>query len=112
MLRDAIDAGYDVRLIYIGVANAALSARRVDQRIALGGHDVPRDRIASRFARSLDNLAKAIKLGLAVELYDNSSADYPYRQVATFVAGRLTSRMKGSIPRWARGVIPAVRRRR
>jgi predicted ABC-type ATPase len=61
MLRKAVAAGYDMTLIYIGVASAELSARRVDQRIARGGHDVPRDRIASWFERSLDNLAKAIE---------------------------------------------------
>lgn len=112
MLRKAIDAGYDVTLIYIGVANATLSARRVDQRIASGGHDVPRDRIASRFERSLQNLTKAIEFVPTVELYDNSSADEPYRLVAIFKAGSLTSRMRGTVPRWARGIVPAARRTR
>jgi predicted ABC-type ATPase len=112
MLRKAVAAGYDVTLIYIGVANAELSARRVDQRIAIGGHDVPRDRIASRFERSLQNLRKAIELVPTVELYDNSSVEEPYRHVATFKAGSLTSRMRGAVPRWARGIVPAARRKR
>src|SRR5213078_2666804 len=51
MLHKAVDAGYDVTLIYIAVQSAKLSALRVDQRVARGGHDVPRDRIASRFTR-------------------------------------------------------------
>jgi predicted ABC-type ATPase len=112
MLRKAVDAGFEVTLIYIGVANAELSARRVDQRIASGGHDVPRDRIASRFERSLDNLAEAIKLVPTVELYDNSSAEEPYRLVATFKAGLPTSRMRGAVPRWARRFVPPARRKR
>lgn len=112
MLRTAIDAGYEVTLIYIGIANAELSALRVDQRLASGGHDVPRERIASRFERSLRNLAKAIDLVPTVHLYDNSSAEQPYRLVATFHAGALTSRMRGRVPRWARGIVPAAPRRR
>jgi predicted ABC-type ATPase len=112
MLRKAIDAGYAVTLIYIGIASAELAARRVDQRIAIGGHDVPRDRIASRFERSLQNLTKAIEFVPTVELYDNSSAEDPYRLVAVFQAGSLTSRMRGVVPRWARSIVPAARRKR
>jgi len=106
MLRKAVDAGYEVSLIYIAVENAELSALRVDQRVASGGHDVPRDRIASRFTRSLNNLAAAIRFVPTVQLYDNSSIEEPYRLVATFRGGTLTSRMKGTVPRWARAVVP------
>jgi predicted ABC-type ATPase len=111
MLRKAVAAGYDVTLIYIGVAGAELSALRVDQRVATGGHDVPRDRIAARFTRSLDNLAAAIRFVPTVQLYDNSSIDEPYRLVATFHAGTLTSRRKGALPRWARGLVTGRRKR-
>jgi predicted ABC-type ATPase len=110
MLRKAVAAGYDVTLIYIGLASSELSSRRVDQRVARGGHDVPRDRIASRFKRSLDNLRKAIPFVPTVELYDNSSAVEPYRRVATFRTGSLRWRMTGRLPNWARGVVPAQKR--
>jgi predicted ABC-type ATPase len=112
MLRKAIDAGFDVTLIYIGIASPELSARRVDQRIAIGGHDVPRDRIAARFARSLANLAQAIAFVPHVQLYDNSSADEPYRPVATFERGRLVWRMRGKLPRWALSILRSRHRRR
>ncbi|MEO8700390.1 MAG: zeta toxin family protein [Kofleriaceae bacterium] len=102
MLRKAVAAGYDVRLVYIGLATAELSGLRIDQRVATGGHDVPRDRIASRFDRSLANLAQAIAIVPSVELFDNSSADAPFRPVATFRDGVLVSRMKGALPKWAR----------
>ncbi len=102
MLRKAVDAGHDVILIYIGVANAELAARRVDQRIAMGGHDVPRDRIGPRFERSLENLRAALDFVPRVELYDNSSTEDPYRLVATFDGGSPSSRMPGVIPHWAR----------
>jgi predicted ABC-type ATPase len=109
MLRKAVTAGFDVTLVYIGVATAKLSGHRVDQRVAIGGHDVPRDRIASRFTRSLANLAAAIAFVPIVELYDNSLVDEPYRHVATFESGVLTTRMAGAVPRWARGVVRGKR---
>jgi predicted ABC-type ATPase len=112
MLRKAIDAGFEVTLIYIGVISVELLAHRVDQRIAHGGHDVPRERIASRFERSLENLKRAIAIAHTVELYDNSSVDAPYHHVATFREGKLHWRMTGRLPRWARGIVPALRRKR
>lgn len=55
-LRAAIKAGYDVRLIYIGLISAELSERRVQSRVAAKGHDAPRHKLGSRFERSLRNL--------------------------------------------------------
>ena len=112
MLESAVEAGYEVTLIYIGASSAELLARRVDQRIARGGHDVPRDRIASRFERSLQNLRSALSLVTTVKLYDNSDADEPYRHVATFDHGSLTFRCKGRSPAWTRGIVPVARRKR
>ena len=112
MIRSAVEAGYDVVLIYIGLASPELSERRVDQRIAKGGHDVPRDRLASRYERSLANLKEALAFVPTVKLYDNSLADEPFRPVATFQNGAITSRMKGRMPGWARGLVPTGRGKR
>ncbi|MGE5186317.1 MAG: zeta toxin family protein [Acidobacteriota bacterium] len=112
MLRNAVDAGYDVTLVYIGIANAELASRRVDQRLAHGGHDVPRDRLASRYERSLANLKRAIELVPTVELFDNSFVDEPYRHVASFEQGTPVHRAVGILPAWCRGLVPSRRRRR
>lgn len=105
LVRRAADAGYEVTLIYIGVKSTELLQRRVDQRVAIGGHDVPRERVATRFARSLQNLRAAVPLVQRVELYDNSSSTEPYLPVATFVRGSLHRRMTGRLPNWARAIV-------
>src|SRR5688572_10492098 len=84
MLQKAIEAGYAVTLIYIGLANTVLAGRRIDQRVARGGHDVPRERLAARYERSLTNFREAISFVPVVELFDNSFVDEPYRHLATF----------------------------
>ena len=112
MIRSAVEAGYDVTLVYIGLASPELSERRVEQRVVRGGHDVPRDRLAPRYERSLKNLAEAIAFVPVVKLYDNSLADEPFRQVATFANGTMTTRMKGRLPAWARGLVPSGRGKR
>jgi predicted ABC-type ATPase len=110
MLRAAIDAGYDVTMIYIGIASAELSEHRVEQRIARGGHDVPRDRLASRYVRSLANLRQAITFVPAVEVLDNSFVDEPYRHVASFRTGTLKWRDARALPAWCRELVRTKRR--
>jgi predicted ABC-type ATPase len=104
MLKQAVDAGFAVTLVYIGLTDAALSERRIDQRVATGGHDVPRDRVASRYDRSLLNLAKAIAIVPQVKLYDNSSADEPFELVATVEHGAFKKRIKGAFPAWVKQI--------
>jgi predicted ABC-type ATPase len=112
MMRSAVEAGYDVTLVYIGLSSPELSGLRVEQRVANGGHDVPRDKLPSRFSRSLANLKEAIEFMPAVKLYDNSLADEPFRPIATFANGQLTLRVKGRLPGWARAVVPSGRGKR
>ncbi|NVB83886.1 MAG: hypothetical protein HOV81_36260 [Kofleriaceae bacterium] len=111
MMRTAVEANYDVTLVYIGIATVDLSAKRIDQRVASGGHDVPRDRLAPRFERSLANLKEAVSFVPSVEIYDNSSVDEPYQRIASFRAGSLAFRAS-KIPRWARDIVPRERRAR
>ena len=110
MLRKAVAFGYDVTVIYIGLANAELSGLRVDQRVAGGGHDVPRDRLASRYERSLANLRAAIDLVPTVKIYDNSDPDAPFQVVAVFEHGKLVSRATVA-PAWVKPLLPAPKPR-
>lgn len=112
LLRDATEAGFDVTLIYVGIASAALTARRVDQRVARGGHDVPRDRLASRYKRSLANLRQAVAFVPVVELFDNSLIEEPYRHVATFKQGHVAWQSADPLPPWCRGLLRPRRRKR
>lgn len=45
-----------VELIYLALPDVAMSKRRVAERVAHGGHDIPIDVIERRFPRSLNNL--------------------------------------------------------
>ena len=99
LLKKAVEAGYEVALIYIAV-EPPLSAARIDQRVAIGGHDVPRDRIASRFKRSIVNLRKAIRFVPLVKIYDNSSVHDPFQLIAIYKDGERTF-ISEAVPRWA-----------
>ncbi|MCF7674395.1 MAG: zeta toxin family protein [Akkermansiaceae bacterium] len=100
-LQQAHATGYDITLIFIGLESTELSAGRVMARVQKGGHDVPSDKIMARFERTLLNLERAIDLLPQVIVYDNSSAQAPYRFLAEFRSGRLHQRTKGPVPQWA-----------
>jgi predicted ABC-type ATPase len=109
MLRKAVAAGYEVILIYVGI-EADLAGLRVEQRVAAGGHDVPRDKLLTRFERSLENLREALKLAIMVKVYDNSRADEPHRLLAVFENGSRTF-IASRLPRWVRSVLVSPRSR-
>jgi predicted ABC-type ATPase len=56
LIRDLQTAGWRVELIYLALSSVTLSEWRVAERVAHGGHDIPRADIIRRFPRSLSNL--------------------------------------------------------
>jgi len=104
-LEEAVRCGYVVVLCYIGLSGPDQSAERVAMRVSQGGHDVPDDKLRSRFPRTLDNLQAAISRLPHVIIYDNSDLNVPFRQVAAFNHGRL-SHLQEPIPDWLRSLIP------
>jgi predicted ABC-type ATPase len=97
--RDARAKGYVVILVFIGLESSDLAIGRVVERIERGGHDVPDDKIRSRFPRTFANLLEALVFVDYAFLFDNSSAEQPYRFVAQFRAGRVVRRGSAR-PRW------------
>lgn len=100
LLREAREAGFEVRMIFIGLASVALSEARVVQRVLAGGHDVPSEKLIARYPRTLSNLKRALEGVDALELYDNSDAERPYRLFARAERGAWVERLP-PIPAWA-----------
>jgi len=98
-LKDAVKIGYTIVLCFIGLESPALSEERVAMRVSQGGHDVPTDKLKSRFPRILKNLRAAIRDLPHVIIYDNSNLLEPFRRIAEFDAGRRTYRCK-EVPAW------------
>jgi predicted ABC-type ATPase len=103
-LREAGTAGYTVVLCFIGIAGPDVSAERVAMRVSQGGHDVPTEKLRSRFPRTLANLRAAIRGLPHVLINDNSDLRYPFRRVAVFNEGHSAFRSK-SMPRWLKPLL-------
>jgi predicted ABC-type ATPase len=89
-LKRAFESGYNVVLCFIGLGSPELSQERVAMRVTQGGHDVPDEKIFSRYPRTLANLKAAIKQVPHVLVYDNSDLTRPYLHLATFENGAQT----------------------
>ena len=98
-LKETIAAGYTVVLCFIGLSGPKTSEERVAMRVSQGGHDVPTDKLLARYPRTLVNLKSAIREIPYVLVFDNDDLRTPYRRVAVFEHGQLTSR-QDPWPRW------------
>jgi len=88
-LKEAQSAGYSVIGVFITLSDPALSIARVVQRVGRGGHDVPDDKLASRFERTARNIQAALRFVDVGLLIDNSSAETPYRLLQLWERGEL-----------------------
>ena len=95
----AVATSYTVVLCYIGLASPELSEERVAMRVSQGGHDVPSEKLKSRFPRTLANLQAAIRELPHVLVFDNSDLRRPFRRVAVFRKGRRMDRARAD-PEW------------
>jgi len=93
-LRDAASSGYTVVLCFVGVDSAGTSEQRVAMRVLQGGHDVPTEKLAARFDRTLENLHRAIRDLPFVQIFDNSDLRHPFRKVAEFENGKAITLFK------------------
>ena len=95
-IRRAKDAGYYIRLYYIGLDTAEESLRRIANRVAKGGHDIADKDVFRRFDRRFDSLAQVLPYCDEVTLFDN---DNGFVEVAEYRNGELLQ--KGSYrPKW------------
>ena len=104
-LREAALSGYAVVLCYIGIAGPEVSEERVAMRVSQKGHDVPTEKLRSRYPRTIANLKAAIRELPHVLVFDNGDLSTPFRLVAVFREGRLL-RSIGPMPEWLEPLLP------
>jgi predicted ABC-type ATPase len=98
----AADAGYDV-VLHVMMIPLELSRPRVEARVASGGHHVPGDKLATRYARLWRLVVAAVPQCHRAVFYDNAHDDGP-SEVASFRHG-----IADYLPRWPPWIPEAVR---
>ena len=71
-IQRAKQQNYFIRLFFIGTDNPQINAFRIAQRVMQGGHDVPIQKIISRYYKSIANCVLLSKVVDRLYVYDNS----------------------------------------
>ncbi|GEP44811.1 zeta toxin family protein [Brevifollis gellanilyticus] len=105
LLEKAQALGYRTYLYYIATEDPAINVARVKTRVSLGGHDVPEEKIVSRYARSLDLLLAAVKHTNRTYLFDNSQNGDGRLWVAEITDGRNLELKCDPMPLWFQNAV-------
>lgn len=88
LLKKAKENGFFIRVIYVITCNPDINVARVRVRVLDGGHDVPEDKIRSRYKKTLDLLPQVFKLADVAYVYDNT--EEPVRICKKFHNGKIS----------------------
>ena len=86
LCRRAKQAGYTIRLYYVGLDTAEESLRRIKNRVERGGHDIPAKDVQARFAHRFADVAKILPYCDEAKFFDNNNG---FVQVAEYRNGQL-----------------------
>jgi predicted ABC-type ATPase len=101
LIQKANDAGFKVYLYFIATNDPEINKDRVKTRVKKGGHNVPAERIESRYYRSLEQLLPAVHMAYHAFMFDNSGdqpvmfAEFKKAPEPTWNFGSF-----GSVPYW------------
>ena len=105
-LMDAAARGYTVLLCFIGNSGPEISEQRVAMRVSQGGHDVPSEKLVSRYPRILVNLREALHGLPHVWVFDNDDLRTPFRLAAICASGKLIG-LHPPVPAWLHSLLPS-----
>jgi predicted ABC-type ATPase len=98
LLAKSQSLGFKTYLYYVSTEHPQINISRVSNRVNLGGHNVPQDKIVQRYYRSLDLLFDAIKYSNRVYLFDNSGVSK--RFIASIEEGKAIDIQIDTLPEW------------
>ena len=97
-INHANQLGYKTYLYFICTDDFEKNIERVKNRVLKDGHDVNEEKIKSRYFKTLENLADAIRLVHRAYIFDNSGNQYEL--IAEIYQGTAFKFYTTSIPAW------------
>lgn len=99
-LKRAQAAGYRTYLYFVATSNAEINLLRVANRHAQGGHNVPDDKIVSRYSRAISQLPQALPYLSRAFVFDNSGVEMNFLAQYEQDIGWTFSRPMEQLPNW------------
>ena len=72
ILKKAKEEGFFIKCIFVLTVNPRINVARVEARVASGGHDVDKEKIISRYYKSLNNIKNLMSICDIMHVYDNT----------------------------------------
>lgn len=90
--------GYKITVVFVCTKSAEINVKRVLRRVSEGGHGVPKEKIVSRYKKSLENLFALSLFADVLYIYDNSKEeDVPD---LCYYKDENDSKLSEDIPEW------------
>lgn len=103
-IQRAKEAGFFIRLFFVGTSSPTINASRIAARVMKGGHDVPIAKIISRYAKSIINCGIASQYADRTYVYDNSTDGVEAQLLFRMNDGKVFKEYVTEIPEWAQGI--------
>lgn len=103
-LKRAKEEGYFIRIFFICTETPSINAARIAKRVMEGGHDVPIQKIISRYLKAITNATKVAAFADRAYFYDNSIDNQEARILFRTSEGKLVKQYTESIPDWAKTI--------
>ena len=104
-LKRAKDEGYFIRMFFICTETPAINAARIAKRVMEGGHDVPINKIISRYEKAIVNAIRVTRFADRVYVYDNSVDNQDAQLLFRTTDGHFAMQYTTSIPQWASKIL-------
>ena len=105
-LKRASEAGYRTYLYFIATGSPKINVSRVANRFSTGGHDVPADKVISRYPRSLAQLQAALPWLSRAYVFDNSGEEMAFLGEYNRDSGWSFPVRLEALPAWFRMALP------
>ena len=104
----AKEKGFFIRLFFVGTNHPSINASRVARRVMEGGHEVPIQKIISRFSKSILNCEVVARLVDRLYVYDNSK-DFTEPTLLFRASNGILQKEYRNVNEWADGVLQQLR---
>jgi predicted ABC-type ATPase len=104
-LKRAKEEGYFIRMFFICTESPTINAARIANRVMEGGHDVPIQKIISRYEKAIVNAVKVMRFADRAYFYDNSIDNQNAQLLFRTAEGHFAQRYTDSIPEWANKIL-------
>lgn len=108
-LKRAKDAGYFIRMFFICTEAPTINAARIAKRVMEGGHDVPIQKIISRYQKAILNAIKVARFADRAYFYDNSVDNKNAQLLFRTMDGKFTKKYVDEFPLWAESILELMK---